>query len=159
MGKFLNENIFTIFQIVAAIIAAIATVAVFVQSTSTRQNSLRRQLEQQDIIIDKTAVELGELLDRYEAISNENIELKNELAILTLPNSDDAQTEGQVQIFESRLQKLENATTALRQSINPIEPDEILTIARLKDKIVYLQEKFQQIQMILIMTMRNSKTQ
>lgn len=69
-----------------------------------------------------------------------NLIIKNDTLNLGQVDSSEHQ-----RILDSRISKIENEfqkqveiTTSLRQAINPIKPEEILTIARLKDEIVEL---------------------
>jgi uncharacterized membrane protein YdbT with pleckstrin-like domain len=51
-----------------------------------------------------------------------------------------------IEDVESRIGRVEARTLALRQAINPLKPDEILTIARLTDEIMTLKRDLTQFQ-------------
>ncbi len=86
---------------------------------------LKNQIKLLEIESDSLALRIPIPVDT-NGVKNQNFDLIQEVM---------AQ---QIDLFGLRIDKLEISTTALRQSINPINPDEILTIARLKDEILEL---------------------
>lgn len=55
--------------------------------------------------------------------------------------------------IEQRIEQVSQQTLALRQAINPIKPDEVLTIARLKDEVSALKIDFEQVEKSLVREM------
>ena len=51
--------------------------------------------------------------------------------------------------IDERIKKIENSSMALRQAINPKNPEEILTIARLTDDLSALREKLNDLEVTL----------
>lgn len=49
---------------------------------------------------------------------------------------------GKLKEVESKIEKVEQSTLALRQAVNPLKPEEVLTIARLTDEIVALKKDY-----------------
>ncbi|MCI5196711.1 MAG: hypothetical protein D3919_10900 [Candidatus Electrothrix sp. AW5] len=55
--------------------------------------------------------------------------------------------------IEERIEEVSQQTLALRQAINPLKPEEILTIARLTDQVSLLKNDFEQIEKSLFREM------
>jgi len=93
----------------------------------------KRELEQRQLQFRKEMTEMSYRISRMSAdsINISDTQLRNELRFSKI---------------ESNIEKHTEITTALRQAINPLNPDEVLTIARLKDGLSDLGKKIAELE-------------
>lgn len=123
------------FQMSIAIVSMVAaTWAIYIQFSEVQNARLVKELVVQSQFyrsrdeIKDIQKEIANIVDAKLALSQE------ELTKLSISN--------ELNIFKTQLAKISDYTLALRQAINPLKPDEVLTIARLTDEVKALQSDF-----------------
>jgi len=91
---------------------------------------------------DKTRVDLEKEINRV-------------LSSKPIKNPDYALIEARFTDIEHRIEDINEKNIALRQAINPIKPEEILTIARLTDEVKSLEGDFKELKEILSSQQKN----
>ncbi len=133
MNSFFKEHFFQVFAALLSIVAA--TWAVYIQFVEVRNAQLidrviaEKQLHESQRDLQEIQRKLMDVVDDKLTLS------KEELTKLSITN--------ELNDFNSRLDDLTKKTLALRQAINPLKPDEVLTIARLTDEVKALQGEFE----------------
>lgn len=116
-------------------VAAVAmTVAIATQFTSyvNSKNDIRERTYLMQKMNDELQYRISKQQKLLDSLSKEYIKdsIPNEILINEKLNS-----------IAKRLELIEEQTKGLRQAINPLNPDEVLTIARLNDGLKVLNEK------------------
>lgn len=125
----------SVFQKITTMIAVIAMMIAIITQLNSFYTS-KKDLRQQSYFIESMN---DSLLLR---IKNEQISLKEQFLNLnrdSIPN--EIKINEKLKAIDLRLTLLENQTRGLREAINPLQPDEVLTIARLKDGLKIIEEK------------------
>ncbi len=131
-----KKNIFdSIFPKVTSILATLAMViAISMQLTNfngSNQKDFRERSQNTEILADSLSIIMAEQLLIKEQIQ--------ELTKDSLPNN--ALFNNKISALNLRISKIEEQTKGLREAINPLNPEEVLTIARLNDGLKNIETK------------------
>jgi len=124
-----------IVQILVALISGMAAVwAVYIQVSDTqRTNEIDKMFA--EVKLYQSQDELQEIQKKLMLIVEDKLTLSDEeLTKLSIVN--------ELKGLEEKLVKVSDQTLALRQAINPLKPDEVLTIARLTDEVKALKADY-----------------
>ncbi|MBU0971014.1 MAG: hypothetical protein KKC20_10230 [Proteobacteria bacterium] len=123
-----------IFQYATSFIAMFAMVfAIAFQYVSFKEKKYERL---------KSNVELVELKNQVEVLKKDLSEIiTSSIVVKNTNNTSNADLSAFANNVEKKISKLEEQVTGLRQAIDPLKPEEVLTIARLKDSINTISEK------------------
>jgi len=129
-------------QISFGVISLVAAIfAIYTQFVDVRDKlSDRREAEQmQRVIAEERLRHSEEQLEVYKQQFKSLIDEK-----LTLADEDVSKLSiaNKLQTLNDRLAKVDELTLALRQAINPLNPEEVLTIARLTDEVKSLKAEY-----------------
>jgi hypothetical protein len=123
--------------IIGVLTSLVAGVMAFYIQFVGRQYAIEAKLH------DATRYELKDLSDRLKA---EIIpEIKKEM-VSQANNSSSIVAAEKFASIEKRIDEVDSKTLGLRQAINPIKPDEVLTIARLTDEVKSIRKDFKDLQ-------------
>lgn len=132
MNRFLREHFV---QLTAAIVSFVAALwAVSIQVAEFQKVELLDKVvaEQKRYESQK---QLQDIQEKLLAVVNEKLKVdKEDLTKLSIAN--------ELSDFGKRLDEIDQNHLALRQAINPLKPDEVLTIARLTDEVTALKSEF-----------------
>jgi hypothetical protein len=125
------------FQVGIALFSVIVTLfAAYSQYVSARVGAVRfEEAAYRTTEATQAVVELRERLEKLESL----------LAQISAVPTNGALAPKDLQELTSRLDRVEESTIGLRQAINPLKPEEVITIARLTDKVSDLREDFEQL--------------
>lgn len=127
--------------ITTAIISTIgAIIAVFIQVrfSKTTEIELSQKIVKPDI--EEKFEGMRMKINHLDSILSQLIIIEGDEKVITLIGNEFKETSKTLQNIYEELNPLRVQLEGLRQSINPINPDEVLTIVRLKDEIVDLKE-------------------
>ena len=131
-------------QIIVALIAGVTTIiAVLFQTWSSKRIN---DVEFPSIKVDRQIVEkFDELtwkINQIDSVLNQLIIISESQEVSILVDEKFKETNQTIKTLYGEIVPLKDQVEGLRQSINPINPNEILTIARLKDEVIEIKENF-----------------
>lgn len=130
----IKESFEQFVPIITAIISSMAVViAVYVQIQGARGSS---DLKMESL---SEAVKLRTLEEQSVALQSQFLELRT--ALQSLPRSGEPAIAAEIGQLEQRIDRLEQSTHALSEALNPLEPERVLTVARLHDAVNGLSDK------------------
>lgn len=87
---------------------------------------------------------LASIQDRLERIIRVEVS-RHFTALDQLPHGGDPEVRAKLTSLETELQQLKDSYLGLRQAIDPLQPEEVLTIARLGDEVARLSEEIDEL--------------
>lgn len=128
----------SIFRKFTAVIAGIGLAAAIASQITSIYES-----KQEELLLQERAFQMRKFSDSMiQKINKQNELIRAKIAELTKENlPKDVYLNQKLEEIDSRLSTVEEQTKGLRQAINPLNPEEILTIARLNDALNAVHEK------------------
>lgn len=133
-------------RLIAVIIMLVATgIAFYTNYTNVKEityegivlktKSIDERLQEQNLFLNQQIKSIEGRMNNLQIII---YEIRSANTVSSAPNSLNIRLAS----TESKLEEVSNKTEALRQAINPLKPEEVLTIARLKDELIKMNQNF-----------------
>ncbi len=144
-----KSNYYNWIQVFLSLITIIATI-LFVYYNIFKKERESDLLKKQSYLLDRQIIEYTMKLDSLQEYNRQlNLRLNS---IVSSASSDGTpnlrveekylKLEKDIHSITNQISKFENQNLALRQAINPINPEEVLTIARLSDEVKDIRDDF-----------------